>query len=511
MASIGIVLKFGLGMTKRVPLLKYDAYTSQKRTLTKLLTKAQHTYFGKEYNFQKILQYDDRVKVFKEQVPIFDYETMFNEWWRTSLQGEHDVCWPGKVQYFALSSGTSTGSSKYIPVTSAMLKAIQRASVKQIFALANCDLPENFYEKGILMLGGSTSLEFNGIHYAGDLSGITTGRLPFWFQPFYKPGREISRTRNWQDKLDMITREAHNWDIGAICGVPSWFQLLMERIIEYHKVDNIHDIWPNLAVFTHGGIAFDPYRKSFEKLLGKPLVYLETYLASEGFVAYQRFPDAEGMRMLIRNGIFYEFVPFNSENVDEDGNINPNAVSLDINQVDADTDYTLLMSTCAGAWRYSIGDVIRFTDIDKKEIKIIGRTKHYLSLCGEHLSVENMNKAIELVSDALNVHIKEFTVCGVPFEGMFGHHWYISVENAADAELLKEKLDFYLKELNDDYRVERGHALKGIVVDIIPHKLFLGWLKEQGLEGAQIKFPKVLKKEQLHSWLQFISKNTIGA
>ena len=510
MASIGIVLKFGLGMTKRVPLLKYDAFTSQKRTLTKLLTKAQHTYFGQEYNFQKILQYDDRVKVFRETVPIHSYETMFDKWWRMTLQGEPDVCWPGKVQYFALSSGTSSGSSKYIPVTQSMLRAIQRASVKQILSLANCNLPENFYEKGILMLGGSTSLEYNGIHYAGDLSGITTGRLPFWFQPFHRPGRDISRTRNWQDKLDLITKEAHKWDIGAIVGVPSWFQLLIEKIIEYHKVDNIHEIWPNLMVFTHGGVAFDPYKKGFEKLLGKPMVYLETYLASEGFIAYQRHPEAEGMRMLIRNGIYFEFIPFTSANVDEDGNINPEAVTLNIDEVEKDKDYAILISTCAGAWRYSIGDVVRFTDIEKKEIRITGRTKHYLSLCGEHLSVENMNKAIEMVSEDLNIRIKEFTVAGIPYEGMFAHQWFISVENDVDKDILRQKLDFYLKELNDDYKVERGHALKNILVDIVPHKLFFGWLKEKGKEGAQIKFPRVLKKDQLASWQNFISRHSVG-
>jgi hypothetical protein len=510
MASIGIVLKYGLGITKKVPLLKHDSFSSQKRTLTKLLTKAQNTYFGQEYNFQKILQYDDKVKVFREQVPVFTYETIFASWWKTSLQGEPNVCWPGKVQYFALSSGTSTGSSKYIPVTQAMLRSIQRASVKQILSLANCNLPENFYEKGILMLGGSTNLEYNGIHYAGDLSGITTGRLPFWFQPFYKPGKGISQTRNWQDKLDLITREAHKWDIGSIVGVPSWFQLLIERIIEYHKVKNIHEIWPNLMVFTHGGVSFDPYKKSFEKLLGKPLIYLETYLASEGFIAYQDHPDANGMKLLVRNGIYYEFIPFNDENVDEDGNLSRNAQALSINEVEENKDYVLLMSTCAGAWRYVIGDVIRFVSIAKREIHITGRTKHFLSMCGEHLSVDNMNKAIEMVSENLNINIKEFTVAGIAHDGLFAHQWYISVEEGVDIDILRRKLDFYIKELNDDYRVEREHVLKNILVDVIPHSYFLDWLKEQGKEGAQVKFPRVLKKAQLESWQKFLSRRKIG-
>lgn len=506
MASIGIILKGGLELTKKVQLPKVDAFESQQKVLSRLLRKAQFTIFGQEYNFDKILRSNDKIAAFQDNVPVFNYETIFDKWWNMTLQGERNVCWPGKVQYFALSSGTASGSSKYIPVTSSMLKAIQRASVKQILSLAHCNLPETFYEKGIMMLGGSTSLDYNGIFYAGDLSGITTGNLPFWFQPFYRPGKEISKTRNWQEKLDLITQQAHKWDVGAIVGVPSWFQILMERIIEYHKVDNIHDIWPNLMVFTHGGVAFDPYKKSFEKLLGKPLVYLETYLASEGFIAYQANPEAEGMRMLTRNGIFFEFIPFNSSNIDNDGNVLPNAEVLTFKDVEEGQDYVLLLSTCAGTWRYVIGDVIRFTSVEKREIRISGRTKHYLSLCGEHLSVDNMNKAIEMLSEDLDIQIKEFTVAGVPDGNLFAHHWYISVENEVDKEVLKHKLDFYLKELNDDYRVERNHALKDIHIDIVPNNLFIGWLKEQGKEGAQIKFPRVLKKDQLQSWRSFLAK-----
>lgn len=500
-------MKGGLELTKKVPVLKkVDAFESQQKVLLRLLRKAQFTDFGQEYNFDKILHSKDKVAAFQDNVPVFNYESIFDKWWNMTLQGERNVCWPGKVQYFALSSGTSSGSSKYIPVTSSMLKAIQRASVKQILSLAHCNLPESFYEKGIMMLGGSTSLDYNGIYFAGDLSGITTGNIPFWFQPFYKPGKAISKTKNWQEKLDLITQQAHKWDVGAIVGVPSWFQLLMERIIEHHKADNIHDIWPNLMVFTHGGVAFDPYKKSFEKLLGKPLTYLETYLASEGFIAYQAHPEAEGMRMLTRNGIFFEFIPFNETNIDNDGNILPNADVLTFKDVKEGQDYVLLMSTCAGAWRYMIGDVIRFTSVEKREIRITGRTKHFLSLCGEHLSVENMNKAIEMVSEDMDIQVKEFTVAGVPHDKLFAHHWYIAADNEIDKEVFKHKLDFYLKELNDDYRVERNHALKDIFVDFVPNNLFLGWLKEQGKEGAQIKFPRVLKKEQLQSWRSFLNK-----
>ncbi|RYD75343.1 MAG: GH3 auxin-responsive promoter [Sphingobacteriales bacterium] len=506
MASIGIIIKNGLGLTKKLPKQKRKPFESQQKVLHKLLRRAQFTVFGQEYQFSKVLKSDDLIKAFQQEVPIHNYESIF-KWWNMTLQGETSVCWPGKVDYFALSSGTSTGSSKFIPVTRSMLKAIQRASIKQILSLAYCDLPEEFFTKDILMLGGSTSLDYNGIYYAGDLSGITTKTMPFWFQPYYKPGKDISKTRNWQEKLDYIVKEAHKWDVGAIAGSPSWFQILLERIVKHNNAKTIHDVWPNLQVFTHGAVAFEPYRKSFEALLARPLIYMETYLASEGFIAYQANPKSEGMKLLTGNGIFFEFIPFNDKNIDGDGNVLENAKTLTINEVEEGVEYILVMSTVAGAWRYIIGDVIKFTSVKNYEIRITGRTKHYISLCGEHLSVDNMNQAIEMLSDELNIKVKEFAVSGVQNGNEYGHHWFISIDGDVDKNTLIKKLDENLGKVNDDYCVERKHVLKGLYLDIIPNELFLGWLKQQGREGAQIKFPRVLKKEQLKSWKEYLAAN----
>jgi hypothetical protein len=506
MASIGIIIKNGLGLTRKLPNKKRDPAESQQKVLHRLLRSAQFTVFGQEYNFTRILKSDDMISAFQKEVPIHNYETIL-KWWKMTLAGETSVTWPGKVDYFALSSGTATGSSKFIPVTRSMLKAIQKASIKQILSLAYCNLPEEFFTKDILMLGGSTSLDYNGIYYAGDLSGITTGTLPFWFQPYYKPGKDISKTRNWQEKLDYIVKEAHKWDVGAIAGSPSWFQILLERIIKHHNVKNIHEIWPNLQVFTHGAVAFDPYKKSFEALLAHPLIYMETYLASEGFIAYQARPESEGMKLLVRNGIFFEFIPFNDNNIDTEGNVREDANALTISQVKEGVNYILVMSTVAGAWRYVIGDVIKFTSVENYEIRITGRTKHYISLCGEHLSVDNMNQAIEMVSEELNINVKEFAVAGVQNGNEYGHHWYISVDGNVDKNVLKQKLDEGLCKVNDDYCTERKHVLKGLYLDIIPNDLFMGWLREQGREGAQIKFPRVLKKDQLQSWQQYLAEN----
>jgi hypothetical protein len=210
------------------------------------------------------------------------------------------------------------------------------------------------------------------------------------------------------------------------------------------------------------------------------------------------------MRMVLNNGIFFEFIPFTDRNFDTNGELVSNPETMMIHEVKEDQEYALLLSTCAGAWRYLIGDVVKFTSKAESEIIITGRTKHFLSLCGEHLSVDNMNRAIEVVSEEFNLKITEFTVAGIPYYSLFAHQWYIGAEGTVDAELVKEKIDATLKGLNDDYRVERGHALKEIFVDIVPNRLFYDWMKKQGKIGAQIKFPRVLKKNQLEDWKNFI-------
>jgi hypothetical protein len=250
----------------------------------------------------------------------------------------------------------------------------------------------------------------------------------------------------------------------------------------------------------------DPYRKSFEKLLGRPIYYIETYLASEGFIAYQALPKRKTMRLVLNNGLFYEFVPFEDKNFSPSGEIKPDAETLLIDQVEEGKEYALLLSTCAGAWRYIIGDVIKFTSLDESEIVITGRTKHFLSLCGEHLSVDNMNKAVELTSNELNVSIPEFTVAGIPHGSLFAHHWYIGTNDKVDAKVLKEKIDSHLKVLNDDYAVERSAALKEVLVDVLPLQKFHDYLSSKGKVGGQNKFPRVMKNAQLEDWVSFIRR-----
>jgi hypothetical protein len=515
MAILGTLLKKGIRIREMLEQEYTSPFDLQKKELKELLITASQTEFGKYYNFADVLhgfRKGDRefFNRFKSNVPIHTYNKIYADWWHLALKGVKNVCWPGRVKYFALSSGTSEASSKYIPVTRDMTKAIQKTSIRQILTLSKYDLEPEIFEAGILMLGGSTHLNKRGSYFEGDLSGIQAARLPFWFQHFYKPGKKIAKNRNWDAKLDEIASKAGEWDIGIIVGVPAWIQILMEKIIKNYKVKNIHEIWPNLKVYVHGGVSFDPYRKGFENLLGRPIYYIETYLASEGFIAFQAFPNKRSMRLVLNNGIFYEFVPFDEKNFDANGEVRPDAETLLIDEVEEGKEYAILLSSCAGAWRYLIGDVIKFTSLDEAEIVITGRTKHFLSLCGEHLSVDNMNKAIELVSNDFNITIPEFTVAGIPHESLFAHHWFIGTDGKVDSKALKEKIDQHLKELNDDYAVERSAALKEIYVDVLPLRTFYDWMESKGKVGGQNKFPRVMKNAQLDDWKNFLQRNKNG-
>ncbi len=511
MALFGSLLSRGLKITNLKPQKKKSPFELQRRELYKLLAKSKATQFGQYYSFTEILfsfKQKDKLAFYnfwRRRVAVYDYNKMFGAWWTKSRDGEWDVTWPGKVKYFALSSGTSESSSKYIPITVDMIRANKKAGVRQLLSLTLYKLPPAILGKGILMLGGSTALNKSGTYYEGDLSGIQASKIPFWFQYFYKPGRKIAKEKDWNHKLDEITRNASKWDIAFIVGVPAWLQIMMERIVEHYGVKHIHEVWPNLSVFVHGGVSFEPYKKGFEKLLGKPITYIETYLASEGFIAYQVGPGKTSMKLSLDNGIFFEFIPFNEANFNMDGEMVVNPETLMVHQVEEGVDYALLLSTCAGTWRYLIGDVIRFVNKEECEIVITGRTKHYLSLCGEHLSVENMNKAIRMVSDELNISISEFTVAGVSYESLFAHRWYIGTDDTVDPEVLKKLLDDNIKFLNDDYKVERSAALKHIFVDVLPTRVFYEWMDYKGKTGGQNKFPRVLRKNQIEEWSQFIA------
>lgn len=478
----------------------------QLRVLRKLLRKARFTEFGQQYRFDEILLSKHPGKKFQEQVPVANYSSMYKNWWHKTMSGAANVTWPGKIRYYALSSGTSEAASKYLPITNDLLRGNKIVMIKQLLSLRSYEnVPLASIGKGWLALGGSTDLQKGSGYLAGDLSGITVKKSPFWFQPFYKPGKKIAREKDWNKKLEEIVEKAPQWDIGFLIGVPAWIQMCMEMVIARYQLNNIHELWPNLSVFVHGGVHFEPYKKGFEKLLGRPITYIETYLASEGFIAYQDKQYAKGMRLVTGEHIFLEFVPFNENNFTADGEMKENPEALMIHEVEEGKEYALLISTTAGAWRYLIGDTIRFVDKENCEIIITGRTKHFLSLVGEHLSVDNMNHAIRLASEKFNICIPEYTVAGEPCGSFFAHHWYVACNDAVDSAALSTYIDEKLKELNDDYAVERKSALREIKLDVLPENVFLHFMQSQGKLGGQHKFPRVIKGTMLQKWENFLS------
>ncbi len=505
-------LKLPKSIARALNLPVSDPRRQQIKVLKRLLRKARFTQFGQLYRFDEILMSRHPGKKFQQLVPTFDYSKIYAQWWHKAKDGIPDVCWPGVIHYFALSSGTSEAASKFIPITKDLIRSNTITSFKQLLSLAKYDdVPKSALGKGWLMLGGSTQLQKGPTYFAGDLSGIQQKNLPFWFQGLgiYKPGKRIAKEKDWAKKLEEIVDNAPNWDIGFIIGVPAWLQLCMEKIIDRYKLKNIHEIWPNLAFYVHGGVAMEPYKKGFEKLLGQPITYIETYLASEGFLAYQNRQGAVGMHLALNNNIFFEFVPFDEHNFDIDGNMVEEPEVFMIHEIEEFKDYAILISTNAGTWRYAIGDTVRLVNKEQSEIIITGRTKHFLSLVGEHLSVDNMNKAIEMVSKDLNISIPEFTVAGEPYGQFFAHHWFVATDDIVNNEELKIRIDNKLKELNDDYEVERKHALKEVIVTVLSEDTFMDFMKSKGKIGGQHKFPRVLKGKMLEDWQKFLKNATV--
>ncbi len=481
----------------------------QEKTLRRLLQEAAHTSFGQYYNFKEILRSDNLIEAYKNRVPIHDYNKIHDEWWHLQLKGHDNVTWPSKIKYYGVSSGTSGAPSKYLPESDEMLKAMRRAGLKMFVNMAKYNgLSDSIFFKDYLLIGGSGTLTNHGNYKSGDLSGINANLTPIWLKTKYRPGLKVAKLKDWKQRAEYIAKNASKWDIVVVSGLPSWVQLTLEHVIEYNNLNNIHEIWPNLQVFVSGGIALEPYKKSVDKLFSKPMIYMDTYLASEGFIAFQARPETHSMALVLNNGIFYEFIPFDDEHFDEEGMPRPNVKTLSIKEVKEGKDYALVLSTCSGAWRYMIGDTVRFTDVERAEIIISGRTKHFLSVCGEHLSVDNMNKGIQYIQETMGIRIPEYTVSVVKSGSHYAHKWYLGCDQDIDKNRVIQLLDAHLAEINDDYSAERGSMLQAPQVEILPSNLFHNYLVSTGKSSGQSKFPRVLKGGQVAAWDNYLQKNT---
>lgn len=505
MAIKGALVKGTIHLKERLtpPINPIEA---QKDVLKELLQAAKNTEFGKHYGFNAILESNNSAEAFAKTIPYFDYNKIKDDWWHKVIEGKTNITWPGAPDYFALSSGTTGKTSKRIPVTDAMITAIRNAGIKQVEALSNFDLPASFFEKEVMMLGSSTDLNERNGNLEGEISGISASKIPFWFEGYYKPGKAIAKIDDWDERVLEIAKKAKDYDIGALSGIPSWMELMLQKVIDYNNLNTIHDVWPNLEVYTSGGVAFAPYEKSFNKLLAHPITVIDTYLASEGFIAFQERPETDAMRLVTDNGIYFEFVPFKPEYINEDGSLKQNAPSIGLAEVKLQQDYVLLISTVAGAWRYVIGDTIEFTDIERAEIKITGRTKFFLNVVGSQLSVNKMNEALLEMEKQFNIEIPEFTLSAVKINNEFYHHWYLGTDTIENGKTLASSLDEHLKNANKNYKVARSKALKGVKVTTVSPEVFANWNGLQKKKGGQVKMERVMSAQAFKTWEAFVAK-----
>lgn len=504
MELIGSILK----ETTRIGYQRYQKKAKregiQQRTLLKLIKKARTTDFGNTHKFNDFYHRKDLIAQFKSNVPITNYERFHDDWLHRTIQGEKDVIWPGRMSYFALSSGTTVGASKQIPVSDSMLRKFHKTTIQQLSGLYELQLPPSFYESNALIVGGSTDLKRINKSFQGDLSGILAKNKSFVLAPFTKPTARIARMHDWNEKVEAIIEQAPSWDIGVIAGVPSWVSQLLERIIERYNLDSIHDIWPNLRIYSHGGIFLKPYKQKLEKLFGKPMIYQNTYLASEGYFAYQRDFFKGGMQLMLSNGVFYEFVEEKYFHLLK-SKTSETIPTLTIDQVTERTPYAMVISTCSGLWRYSLGDTIEFTDVESRTMRITGRISFYLSDHGEHLSDSNLINAIQLLSKAMNVSVEEFTVYSNKHDKC--HYWYVGANTLFNESQGTHQLDEALKQLNDDYDSVRNYLLKAPKIRVLPTRTFYEFLQKCGKVGGQNKFPHVLTKEQNQLWLNHLAED----
>ena len=505
MAIIGKLIQRSSAISfKRISRAGAD-YKQQLEVLRQNVDHAKRTSFGQRYQFASLLQKSDLVSRYQQSIPITEYDAFYSEWLHQAINGKKDTIWPGRIKYFALSSGTTGAPSKRIPVTTEMIRSFQKVSLRQFSILHELNLSDAFYSSKVLAVGGSTKLKKIDQYYEGDLSGILKKHTSLIAAPFTKPTKKITHLKDWKAKLPLMVKEAPKWDIGIMAGIPSWCILLLEEIVKCYKLENIHQIWPNFQVYVHGGVYVDPFIERLQKVSGKPIVLLDTYLASEGYFAYQTSPKKQGMTLLMNNSIFFEFIPFNTEYFTESGELRNQYKAFTISEVKPDVDYALVISTNAGLWRYMIGDLVRFIDTATHEIIIAGRIKQFLSLCGEHLSLDNINQALKSVCGQFNLSISEYTLHADELSQQ--HCWYIGCDNQKANSDIIEHIDAALQEVNDDYAYVRKHSMPMPTLKVLPTAVFYQYLECIGKLGAQNKVPRVMNKQQAKEWLDFLNAN----
>lgn len=470
----------------------------QEELLMNLIRSSENTLIGKQYDFSSVNSY----ATFSERVPVSTYEDLQPLIERTR-QGEQNILWETPIKWFAKSSGTTNSKSKFIPVSNEALEDCHYKGSKDLLCLYlnNNEDSEMFLGKS-LRLGGSSQIYENKDTFFGDLSAILIENMPMWAEFSSTPSNKISLMSEWETKLTAIINETKQENVTSFAGVPSWMLVLMNRLLEETGKGNLLEIWPNLEVYFHGGVSFEPYREQYKKLLPKSdFNYYEIYNASEGFFAIQDLNNSNDLLLMLDYGIFYEFIPMETFGT-------PDQKIIGLSEVELFKNYAIVITTNAGLWRYLIGDTVRFTCLKPYRIRVSGRTKHHINVFGEELMVENTDIAIATACKLTQTEVVDYTVAPIFMEGKEkgAHEWMIEFkENPLNIDEFQKILDTTLQNLNSDYEAKRYNnmTLNPLVINLARKNLFYDWLKDHNKLGGQHKIPRLSNQrdylEQLKS------------
>ncbi|WP_336065563.1 GH3 auxin-responsive promoter family protein [Mesoflavibacter sp. CH_XMU1404-2] len=470
--------------------LKYPNEVQQE-LLSNLIDISKDTEVGKKYDFSSIKSY----KTFAERVPISSYEDIQEDIER-ARKGEPNIFWPKPIKWFAKSSGTTNAKSKFIPVSMDSLEDCHYAASKDLLCMyLNNNEESQLFTGKSLRLGGSKELyKENGTAF-GDLSAILIDNMPFWAEFSSTPSNKVSLLSEWETKMAAIVDETIEENVTSLAGVPSWMLVLLNDVLEKTGKNNIFDVWPNLEVYFHGGVSFNPYIEQYRAILPKKeFKYYEIYNASEGFFAIQDQNYSGDLLLMLDYGIFYEFIPMDTYGT-KDEKVIP------LSEVELNKNYAVIITTNAGLWRYKIGDTVRFVSISPYRIKVSGRTKHHINVFGEELIIENAEDALKKVCKRTQAEIKDYTAAPIFMEGKEkgAHEWLIEFKTPPkDINYFSELFDNALKSLNSDYEAKRYNnmTLNKPKINVARENLFYDWLKKNNKLGGQHKVPRLSNTRQ---------------
>ena len=458
----------------------------QDELLLNLVRLSEDTIIGKQYDFESIRNY----KTFTERVPVSTYEELEPLIERTR-KGEQNVFWHEPIKWFAKSSGTTNAKSKFIPVSESALEDCHYKGSKDLLCmyLNNNENSEMFLGKS-LRLGGSSQIYENNNSSFGDLSAILIENMPMWAEFSSTPSNKVSLMSEWESKLTAIINETKTENVTSFAGVPSWMLVLLNRILSESNNSNLMELWPNLEVYFHGGVNFEPYREQYQKILPNTnFKYYEIYNASEGFFAIQDLNYSNDLLLMLDYGIFYEFIPMDTFGT-------PNQKVIPLSEVELFKNYAIVITTNSGLWRYLIGDTVRFTSLNPFRIRVTGRTKHHINVFGEELMVENTDQAIAKTCSQLHCEVKDYTVAPIFMKNKEkgSHEWMVEFKKPPEDFALFEKvLDETLQTVNSDYEAKRYNSmtLNQLKLNVARENLFYDWLAANDKLGGQHKIPRL--------------------